>query len=268
MKSYRNARIFDVSRSTFAIAAAIGAFLYAGPSHAQTSLIDFEKGFTKGMQVSRQFEASHGIKLAIVDGSTGRSTSPRIGETFETDPGCSFDGLSQDAGCGQGSSDAWTSLAVSADPLSRSIRYYDRMTSALEPLTGRPHKELVGRYFLAYPPGVNASDAYFQIAYTRPTKKATFGLIDVDGVDEKWEIRVLDKSGDVVATQLIVSNPDNRSSGDGALRIVQLDLSGTPASIHEIQVHFLGGQRPGVGIDYISPRSNVSDSLGLRLKHE
>jgi hypothetical protein len=253
--------------STFAIAAAIGTFLYAGPSLAQTGLIDFEKGFTKGMQVSRQFEASHGIKIAIVDGATGRSTFPRIGETFETDPGCSFDGLSQDAGCGQGTSDAWTSIALSSsDPHTRPIRYYDRMTSALEPLTGRPHKELVGRYFLAYPPGLNARDAYFQIAYTNPTKKATLGLIDVDGVDEKWEIRVLDKSGEVVATQLILSNPDNRSAGDGALRIVQLDLSGTPASIHEIQVHFLGGQRPGVGVDYILPRGNVSDSLGLRLK--
>src|SRR5262245_29341029 len=104
MKPYRNARAQSIP---VALAFAMGAALHAVPSSAHSGLIDFETGVTKGTQVSRQFEASHGIKLAIVDKTAGTVSYPRIGETFETDPGCLFDSLLRDAGCGKGTSDAW-----------------------------------------------------------------------------------------------------------------------------------------------------------------
>src|SRR6185503_1504178 len=190
------------------------------------SPIDFETGFSKGMTVDKQYEQSHGIQFSIVNINTQAVTYPVIGETYDTDPGCGLAFVAgSDAGCGPGTQDGWVYTDGLTPVKGMTKIYFDRMSTAKEPVSMKTHAELVGRYFMTYPKGTSEKEVYLRILYTNPTKKLSFGIIDVDQSVESWSIEARDANDVVLATKHLDADPNNYLAGDGEIGFVDLDVS-------------------------------------------
>src|SRR5215831_15625335 len=101
-------RRIGMLRLLTALAVALWTLPQAVYAIQTTSLVDFETGHAgKNDSISTQYQASFGISFSIVNTHTGAVTFPRIGETFNTDPGCFYFGSNLDAGCGSGTGEGW-----------------------------------------------------------------------------------------------------------------------------------------------------------------
>jgi hypothetical protein len=225
-----------------------------------TSLVDFEDGAGGGKNtvVSTQYQATFGVSFSVVNVNTGAVTFPRIGETYNTDPGCSIAG-GGNGGCGSGTTEGWVR---GNGTIPGTTLYFDRPDPGVEPLTSMTHAALIGRYFLAYSAGTNANAVYLRVQYTTPTQQASFGLIDIDSLTEKWIIEARDATGALIGTQHADADSVNPVAGDGQIRFIEFDFRNTSQFISELRVQYVGSAGPGLGFDYFLTRTNInSDPL-------
>jgi cysteine-rich repeat protein len=130
--------------------------------------------------------------------------------------------------------------------------YFDRLSTAKEPVSMKTHAELVGRYAMLYPPGTDATAVYLRILYTNPTKKLSFGIIDVDQGAEKWSIEARDANDVVLVTKHLDADPNSYLAGDGEIRFVDLDVSASGSAMKEVRVQQTGTPGAGLGFDAFS----------------
>src|SRR5262245_39979759 len=103
-------RCISTLRLLTALAVALWTMPQAVYAVQTTSLVDFETGHLgKNDSISTQYQANFGVSFSIHNNSNNSFVAfPRIGETFNTDPGCFFfNDRNADAGCGPGTGEGW-----------------------------------------------------------------------------------------------------------------------------------------------------------------